>query len=96
MERTITVTNALLSRSGPPDPPERDFAAEHAADRVTLEQAAKEFFVTREAFAVAADRADFPRSTARYGRMGGRELTFRRSQIATWIEAQRALVKTFR
>jgi len=96
MSRTISVISPLLSVSGPPDPPERDFVAEHAADRVPLDQAAKEFFVSREAFIAAADRPDFPRGTARYNGAGGKFMVFRRSQIKAWIETQRALVSTFR
>jgi len=52
--------------------------------------------VTREAFTAAANLPDFPRAIVRYGRKGGRELFFCRSQVKAWQETQRALVSTFR
>ena len=93
---TISIISPTISVSGPPSPPERDFRAEQAADQATLEQAAKEFFKTREAFAAAIEIPGFPLASVRYGRLGGRQLFFSRSLIATWMEKQRALVATFK
>jgi hypothetical protein len=79
---------------GPAPRVERDWDAERAAEKMTADQVAKEFFATREAFTAAAEREDFPRvinwRMSRDGR--SRSAIYSRSALAAWRDKQIALV----